>query len=306
MLVGTGAILPGVSGGVLCMAFGFYEPMVALFAHPFRTLRRHYQLFIPILLGCGTGFLLLARAVELMLKLAPVATTALFTGLICGTIPGLMKKSGSKVSRNGDPGWAGFVISLMLSFLLFCLLESSLPGSLEPTWGWYVFCGAIWATSMLLPGLSSSSVLLFLGLYEPMAKGLGHLDFSVILPMLAGFLATLLLCAKGVDHLMKHHYAQMLRGAAGLRHLLHPDDPARLLHRPGPGRRRPGLPGCRPSRWPIGWRASRRRTKKPADAERTAPPLPEVGAAAFYPPAVLRRPTHPTSARPRCSPKASA
>ena len=133
MLVGTGAILPGVSGGVLCMAFGFYEPMVALFAHPFRTLRRHYQLFIPILLGCGTGFLLLARAVELMLKLAPVATTALFTGLICGTIPGLMKKSGSKVSRNSDPGWAGFVISLMLSFLLFCLLESSLPGSQEPT-----------------------------------------------------------------------------------------------------------------------------------------------------------------------------
>lgn len=215
MLVGTGAILPGVSGGVLCMAFGFYEPMVALFAHPFRTLHRHYQLFIPILLGCGTGFLLLARAVELMLKLAPVATTALFTGLICGTIPGLMKKSGSKVSRNGDPGWAGFVISLMLSFLLFCLLESSLPGSLEPTWGWYVFCGAIWATSMLLPGLSSSSVLLFLGLYEPMAKGLGHLDFSVILPMLAGFLATLLLCAKGVDHLMKHHYAQMLRVLLG-------------------------------------------------------------------------------------------
>ena len=215
MLVGTGAILPGVSGGVLCMAFGFYEPMVALFAHPFRTLRRHYQLFIPILLGCGTGFLLLARAVELMLKLAPVATTALFTGLICGTIPGLMKKSGSKVSRNGDPGWAGFVISLMLSFLLFCLLESSLPGSLEPTWGLYVFCGAIWATSMLLPGLSSSSVLLFLGLYEPMAKGLGHLDFSVILPMLAGFLATLLLCAKGVDHLMKHHYAQMLRVLLG-------------------------------------------------------------------------------------------
>ena len=215
MLVGTGAILPGVSGGVLCMAFGFYEPMVALFAHPFRTLRRHYQLFIPILLGCGTGFLLLARAVELMLKLAPVATTALFTGLICGTIPGLMKKSGSKVSRNGDPGWAGFVISLMLSFLLFCLLESSLPGSLEPTWGWYVFCGAIWATSMLLPGLSSSSVLLFLGLYEPMAGGLGRLDFSVILPMIIGFLATLLLCARGVSHLMKRHYAQMLRVLLG-------------------------------------------------------------------------------------------
>ena len=32
-IIGTGAILPGISGGVLCVAFGLYEPMVGLFAH---------------------------------------------------------------------------------------------------------------------------------------------------------------------------------------------------------------------------------------------------------------------------------
>src|SRR5699024_4578631 len=81
-----------------------------------QALRRNWRLFIPVILGGGVGFLLLARAVELLLTVAAVETTALFTGLICGTIPGLMKKSGSKVARMGDPGWAGFVISLMLSF----------------------------------------------------------------------------------------------------------------------------------------------------------------------------------------------
>ena len=49
---------------------------------------------------------------------------------------------------------------------------------------------------MLLPGLSSSSVILFLGLYEPMAHGIGHLDFSVILPLMLGFGVTLVLCAR--------------------------------------------------------------------------------------------------------------
>jgi putative membrane protein len=29
-IVGIGAILPGVSGGVLCVAFGIYEPMMEL------------------------------------------------------------------------------------------------------------------------------------------------------------------------------------------------------------------------------------------------------------------------------------
>jgi len=29
-IVGVGAILPGISGGVLCVAFGICEPMMAL------------------------------------------------------------------------------------------------------------------------------------------------------------------------------------------------------------------------------------------------------------------------------------
>ena len=71
-IIGTGAILPGISGGVLCVAFGLYEPMVGLFVHPFQSLRKNYRLFIPVLLGCGAGFLLLARAVETYLPgLAP-------------------------------------------------------------------------------------------------------------------------------------------------------------------------------------------------------------------------------------------
>ena len=62
-IIGTGAILPGISGGVLCVAFGLYEPMVGLFAHPWQSLRRNYQLFLPLFLGGGLGFLLLARVV---------------------------------------------------------------------------------------------------------------------------------------------------------------------------------------------------------------------------------------------------
>lgn len=92
-IIGTGAILPGISGGVLCVAFGLYEPMVGLFAHPWQSLRRNYQLFLPLFLGGGLGFLLLARVVEHLLTAAAAITLALFAGLICGTIPSLMKKS---------------------------------------------------------------------------------------------------------------------------------------------------------------------------------------------------------------------
>ena len=41
-IVGTGAILPGVSGGVLLGAFGIYEPMMALISHPGKSFKTYY------------------------------------------------------------------------------------------------------------------------------------------------------------------------------------------------------------------------------------------------------------------------
>ena len=58
--VGTGAILPGISGGVLCVAFGIYEPMMALLSHPVKSFRVYYKMFYPVFGGvacrlCAAG-----------------------------------------------------------------------------------------------------------------------------------------------------------------------------------------------------------------------------------------------------------
>ena len=212
IIIGTGAILPGISGGVLCVAFGLYGPMVELFAHPVPAVGRYYKLLLPVFMGCGAGFLLLARAVEYLLTVASVSMTALFAGLICGTFPSLIRKSGDSGERTG---WIGFVISLVLSYLLFSTLDASGAKAIQPSWGWFLFCGAVWAFSMLLPGLSSSSILMVMGLYQPMAEGIGHLDFSVLLPLLLGFLVTLLLCAKAIDRLIKSYYTLTSRFLLG-------------------------------------------------------------------------------------------
>ena len=39
-IVGIGAILPGVSGGVLCAAFGLYEPMMELLTEPKKHIKK--------------------------------------------------------------------------------------------------------------------------------------------------------------------------------------------------------------------------------------------------------------------------
>ena len=211
-LIGTGAILPGISGGVLCVAFGIYEPMMSFLSHPLRSFRSNCRLLLPVLAGGAAGFILLARAVEGLLAVSAVAAMSLFCGLICGTIPDLMQRSASAGTKKG---WSCFIIALVASFVLFHVLDHSIEGSIQPHAGWYLFCGAIWGLSMVIPGLSSSSILLFMGLYQPMAQGIGALDLRVILPLLLGFLLTIALSARAIDQLLKRHYAVLSKVILG-------------------------------------------------------------------------------------------
>jgi len=213
IIVGMAAILPGASEGVLCVVFGIYEPMMALLAHPVRLFRRYYKMFIPFLIGWTTGFILLARAASWLFEMVLDMAMAFFAGLICGTIPNLIKKS-----HNANPlqSWSPFVISMVIVFALLGFLQTSAINTVIPNVGWYLFCGISWGLSLVVPGLSSSSIVIFLGLYQPMAAGIAGLDMAVILPMLCGMLITVLLCTKLINKLFEKQYAFVTKIVLGI------------------------------------------------------------------------------------------
>lgn len=203
-IVGTGAILPGISGGVLCVAFGIYEPMMALLSHPKKAFKEYYKMFIPFLIGWMLGFLLLAKVVEILFSTSSTVALMLFFGLICGTLPELIKTS---ETSDKEIGWSPFVLSLAMAYFIFCILEKTAVQEITVSTLSYIICGAVWGLSMIIPGLSSSSLLIYMGLYEPMTAGIAAFDFSVILPLLAGLLITVLTLARIVNSLFEKHYA---------------------------------------------------------------------------------------------------
>lgn len=207
-VVGTGAILPGVSGGVLCVAFGIYEPMMALLSHPKKAFKEYYKMFIPFIIGWLLGFTLLAKVVDILFTKSSSIALMLFFGLICGTLPELIKdseKSNSKMS------WTPFVLSLAIAYFAFCMLENGVVGKINISVWSYIICGAIWGLSLVIPGLSSSSLIIYMGLYEPMTAGIAAFDFSVIFPLLLGLIITILLFARVVNTLYEKHYAIISR-----------------------------------------------------------------------------------------------
>lgn len=212
-IVGTGAILPGISGGVLLVAFGLYEPMMALFSDPLKSFKSYYKMFIPFLVGWAAGFVLLAGVVEMLFLAFSSFTITLFTGLIFGTMPELMKKS---EQSDKNQSWSSFAISLVSLFVLFNMLQSASVSNVSPNSMWYVFSGMVWGLSLVVPGLSSSSILIYMGLYQPMTAGIASLDMGVVLPLFGGLSITVLLFAKLVNFLFKKKYALISRIVIGV------------------------------------------------------------------------------------------
>ncbi len=211
-IVGVGAILPGVSGGVLCVAFGIYEPMMALLTHPMKSFKTYYKMFLPFLVGWALGFVFLAKGVEMLFALSSTVTLMLFFGLICGTVPELFKKS---EKSDPDSSWTPFVITVSLAYLFFHVLENSVAVAIAPSFASFMLCGALWGLSLIVPGLTSSTILIFLGLFEPLTAGIGSLDVAVLLPFLIGIAITVLLFARLVTMLFEKHYPLVSRVILG-------------------------------------------------------------------------------------------
>ncbi len=203
-LIGGSAILPGISGGVLCVIFGIYQPMMELIAHPFRAFKKHVWLLLPVLIGFVIGFLGLARLVEWLFTVSSSMTIWLFFGLIAGMGPSLYKEAG----KQGRPKSAliSFVISFVVVLGLLIYLGNSAALNIQPNIWWFFVCGLMWGVSLIAPGLSSSSLLIFLGLYEPMAAGIGNLDMSVIIPLGIGAVLLVLVSARAINHLFNKYY----------------------------------------------------------------------------------------------------
>lgn len=212
LLVGMGAVVPGAIGGVLGVAFGYYEPIMELFTNPKQSIKKNYKRFIPFIIGWLTSFVLLAKTVEVMFAADTSITLMLFFGLICGTLPELIKSS---EKSNPKKSWTPMIITLALAYLLFHLLETDGRMMVEPTAWSYLFCGVLWGLSLIVPGLASSGIMIYLGLYEPMNAGIGSLDFSVILPLLLGVATSVLLFARIVNMLFKKHYTVISRVILG-------------------------------------------------------------------------------------------
>ena len=198
-IVGFGAITPGLSGGVLAVILGIYEPIMRFLGNLKDRFRKRFLYFIPIGIGGMAGVIIFSKVVADSLEKNKAPFIWLFLGFIAGTLPSLIKNAGSR----GRKSWHYLVLvgvaGAMVALLLWMRTITNV--SLPQTWWSWLLSGLMIGLGVIVPGLSPSNFLMYLNLYEPMSRGIGNLNLGVILPVTVGVLASVLLLARWVSKL---------------------------------------------------------------------------------------------------------
>lgn len=212
-LIGLGAVLPGISGGVLSVIFGIYKPIMELLSNPFANFKTHVPKLIPVFIGGVIGFLGVANLLSFFLEKYPDPSVCLFIGLIVGMLPSLFREAGEQGRSTGS--WISLLVCMCAIFLiLFGLKLTSVE--VTPNFFWYLFCGFCLALSVIAPGMSFSTLLMPLGLYTPFVDGIGHFDMGVLVPGGVGALVTVILFAKAINALFDNYYSIAFHGIVGI------------------------------------------------------------------------------------------
>lgn len=207
VLLGASGILPGVSGGVLCVVFGIYKLLMEVLASPLKKIKEHFKMLLPVGAGALLGFMLIVNVLGEVMDNYKILAECLFVGLIIGTLPALFRSAGEK--KRTAASYVALVVSFILILSILMYLEYFLAFSVAPSAFWFAGAGVVFGISIVLPGLSAYTVLEFFGIFEPLLKGARELDMSVLVPVGIGGAAALILLSKLINILYEKHFSVM-------------------------------------------------------------------------------------------------
>jgi putative membrane protein len=213
-IIGTGFILPGVSGGALAAVFGLYERIISFIAHITKDFIKNVFFFIPVGIGALLGMFLLARPLSFLLENYEVQVLWGFVGCIIGTLPSLWKEAGKK-GRN-KKHYMVLVLTAVIGFSILYIMEKFFKTQAPLNFITWIFAGVLIALGVLIPGMSPSNFLVYLDMYKPMLEAFKIMNFMVLLPIMLGFVLCLLAFSAFIDKLFQRAYAGLFHFIVGI------------------------------------------------------------------------------------------
>ncbi len=228
IVIGVGCVLPGVSGGIMAISMGLYEGMISAISGFFKAVKRNFLYLLPLGIGGAVGLVLTSNVLSIFLEKNEASVMALFAGLVLGSLPSLFLEA--KGEDRFKKRYAVAAVCGLLFVLAFGFLESSVTtnesvAAFTPVTA--IIAGAVLSIGVVIPGASSSFLLIYMGLYaalldamagimnislllrEGLSSALSKMGSSIVTLMMVavGFGAVALLLIKLVNAALKRYHA---------------------------------------------------------------------------------------------------
>lgn len=208
--MGAANVIPGVSGGTIAFITGIYEELInsiksfdldALqLALKFKVKEfiehTNLKFLIPVGIGVVLSIVSLAKLLEYLFHQHEVLTMSFFFGLIISSV----YLVGKQIEKWDMPA----ILMLLIGTGIAVGIAFLKPAQADPNPAWVFVCGIVAISSMILPGLSGSYVLLIMGNYLLILNAISNLKFDILIPMCLGCGVGLIAFSHILSYIFKH------------------------------------------------------------------------------------------------------
>ena len=233
ILIGISNLIPGFSGGTMALILGIYEEFTGAIASVTKTPLKAIKELWSLGLGMVLGILIATFTIAICLNKWPLITSSFFVGLVIATIPLTIKNI--KGRKAGIGPWVSLFLCAIISLILpfankigIINIDINNPNVLIVIF--VMVISSLASATMIIPAASGSLILLAFGLFDPivtmlkdMLVALKNGDFQtfgssciIIVPFSLGVIIGIILIAKIITYLFKHHDLIIWYGILGL------------------------------------------------------------------------------------------
>ena len=214
-LIGIGFIAPGVSGGAIAVVFGLYDRITDAIGNFYKDFWNKVKFLLPLAIGAGISVLLLGKLIQLSFEKYQLQTCLLFIGLMVGTIPSVIHTANKK-------GFRWWYVLVMLAAMAMTMTMGWLntlnynQAEVNLNFGLLLLCGVAFGFGTIVPGVSTSFLLMSAGVYMPLLKAFNDRDILTLIPVGIGFVLFVLIFAKFINWLYRVAYGVISYIVTGL------------------------------------------------------------------------------------------
>ena len=221
IFIGSGAILPGISSGVICMVVGLYEKLLDSVLNFFKDIKNNFKFLFPIVGGAIIGIILFSNIISYCFNTIPCQTKSLFIGLLLGSIFVLSKSNLNDDMTNKDnkSKYISFIICFFIGLALI-YIENIINFSSEYITNEFstlflVLSGFFMSIGIIVPGVSSTVILMILGVYSTYLSALSVVNMTVLFPIILGAGIGSIFFMKIIQKLLNNYHTQTIFGIIG-------------------------------------------------------------------------------------------